>query len=251
VRSRNDINTASIQFQWNPNTFRGFVAALIFFAVLMVFSMCTKVSAPEPYATRPSYGLVEVRFGDGDGTGARKGNLSREGQARKGPDGNPLEDAQAAASAKNPRTVEDPMASASHRTVAELGKKGTASDVANSGDADRGAKDGATDGTGLGWAGSGPGKGLGLGDIDWGGGGNRTVLKKELPRFPAGTLNTEVKLRFRVRPDGTVSWVMPLRRGGNPAVDNAAITAMYKWRFNPLSTDTEMEGTITFVFKNR
>lgn len=212
--------------------------------------MCTKVEPPKPYPMPPSIGMVEVRFGEGDGTGGRKGNLSREGMARRGPQGNPLQDASAASATRRAPQSADPTQYAKHNKVPDVGAVGTKPDKNLNGDENTGAPKGSEDGTGLGWAGQGPGKGLGLGDIDWGGGGNRTVLKKELPKFPSGTLNTEVKLRFRVRPDGTVSWVMPVRRGGNPDVDQAAMSALYRWRFNPLSTNVEMEGTITFVFRN-
>ncbi len=190
-----------------------------------------------------------MRFGDGDGTGGRRGNLTREGAAARGPEGNPLDDAAQSRQSRKATSTDDPTLYAQHRLVSETGNNGKSREQADAND-NRGLKDGSDDGSGLGWVGTGKGKGLGIDNVDWGGGGNRTVLKKEMPKFPTGTLNTEVKLKFRVRPDGTVSWVMPVRRGGNPQVDQAAMSALYRWRFNPLSTNVEMEGTITFVFRN-
>jgi TonB family protein len=148
------------------------------------------------------------------------------------------------------RTADDPTQAGTHIPVKDLGQAGANRADGSATDVTRGAQDGDEDGTGRGWAGTGTGKGMGFGDIDWGGGGNRIVLNKVKPQFPPGTLDTKVQLRFRVRPDGTVSIVTPMRKGGNPAADQAAIKAMYQWRFNPLSTDKDMEGTITFVFKS-
>ena len=63
-------------------------------------------------------------------------------------------------------------------------------------------------------------------------------------------MNTAVKLKFRVLSDGSVSLVWPVRKGGNPIVDQEAMRVLKQWRFNKLSSGVEMEGTITFVFKN-
>lgn len=244
---RQDINTSQLQLRWSPNAFKGYGIAMLLFVLIMLLAMCTKVQKPDPYVV-PGSTRVDLVFGAGNSSGPSGGNLTQEGRAKKGPTGNPLEDASNASSGKNTRSLSDPTQSSLHRIVDDAGGR-RSNNNANSADQDRGEKDGTDDGPGLGWAGSGSGKGLGYG-LEWGGGGNRIVLNKVLPKFPSGTLNTQVKLKFRVRPDGTVSWVMPLRRGGNPAVDQAAIQAMYRWRFNPLAGDVEMEGTISFVFEN-
>lgn len=244
---REDAYSSQIQFRWSPNAFKGFIVSLAVFLLMLVITKCTKIEAPIPYS-QPGYTTVDLVFGAGNSTGPSGGNLSTEGRAQKGKEGNPLDDASSSSTSKLHKTISDPTQSSRQRIVDDAGGKNNAK--ANStGEGNVGAKDGTDDGTGLGWAGTGSGKGLGYG-LEWGGGGNRIVLHKELPRFPDGALNTQVKLRFRVRPDGTVSWVMPVRRGGNPAVDQAAIQALYRWRFNPLGTDVEMEGTISFVFKN-
>jgi TonB family protein len=146
--------------------------------------------------------------------------------------------------------AKDPTQTTNLIATPDVGKHGKKDDDERTSELTIGSKTGTDDGTGIGWAGLGKGKGQGYGDIDWGGGGNRIVLNKVLPTFPPGTLNTQVKIRFRVLPDGTVAMAWPVRRGGNPAVDQAAVQAMRRWRFNPLSSQTDMEGTITFVFKN-
>ncbi|MCX6139714.1 MAG: energy transducer TonB [Candidatus Kapabacteria bacterium] len=245
-----DSPSIQIRFEWSPNAIRGFVVALIVLVVILLMSMCTSYSPPEPYSLPKTTPVTLMVLGEGDGTGARKGNLSREGASQRGQQAlNPLEDARRSASSVGKNQATDPTQTAHLIAVKEVGRDGKPN---NTDAADRtvGNKDGRDDGTGLGWVGSGPGKGLGYGDIDWGGGGNRTVVSKVLPKFPPGTLNTEVKLRFRVLSDGTVSLVWPVRRGGNPAVDQEAMRVLKQWRFNKLSTGLEMEGTITFVFKN-
>ncbi len=250
MRYREETPSFQIQFIWSPNAFKGYGAAMVFLSIVMLVSMCTKVEPPDPYPLPKSTPVTLLIFGEGDGTGARKGNLTAEGKALKGQDAqNPLQDAQKAASARSGKATSDPTQATNLKPVADVGSRGKPDQTADAADRTIGSSSGSDDGTGIGWAGSGKGKGLGYGDIDWGGGGNRIVLNKVMPTFPSGVRNTEVKLKFRVRPDGSVSFVLPVRRGGDPAADQAAINAMKRWRFNKLNNDQEMEGTITFVFR--
>jgi TonB family protein len=53
-------------------------------------------------------------------------------------------------------------------------------------------------------------------------------------------------LLFRVAPDGTVVYAEVKTKSGNKAVEQAAIAALRRWRFNKLATSTVMEGVITF-----
>ena len=251
MRNRDDSPQIQLRLRWSPNAFRGFVVSMGVMTIVLIVSMCTTVEPPEPYVVPKSRGTEVLLFGYGDGTGARKGNLQKEGKAQKGEQiSDPLEDASRARPSSVNRQSGDPTESANLVAVKETGKTNASDDEQARGDETRGSRDGADDGTGRGWAGTGTGKGMGYGDIDWGGGGNRVVLNKVKPRFPPGTLDTKVQLRFRVRPNGTVSFVIPVRRGGNPRADAAAMQAMRQWRFNPLDSDKEMEGTITFVFKS-
>ena len=245
-----DTSTLQVGFRWNPNAMRGFVASMGVLIIVLVMSMCVHPPEPDVYRN-PDTGvvLVELRFGDGDGTGQRKGNLQEEGSKQSGKQSdNPLEDASKTKLTSNGRIdPTDPSNHSNLRTSDEVGRKGKA----EQGEDERriGASDGTDEGSGLGQAGKGSGKGQGYGDIDWGGGGNRIVLNKLLPKKPPGSMDTQVRLRFKVAPDGRVTFVRPLQRSGDPSVDAAATAAMYQWRFNRLTTDVEMEGTITFTFK--
>ena len=245
-----DIPSVQLRFEWNPNAVRGFIAASIIMAIVLLVSMCTRYTPPEPYSSRRTTPFELMVFGEGDGTGGRKGNLSREGASQRGKETqNPLEDAQRSASSSGKVRETDPTQSAKLIPAKNIGKDGKPHE-GEAADRTVGTTDGKDDASGLGWVGTGTGKGLGNEAIDWGGGGNRTVVSNPLPKFPPGTMNTAVKLKFRVLSDGSVSLVWPVRKGGNPIVDQEAMRVLKQWRFNKLSSGVEMEGTITFVFKN-
>lgn len=110
-----------------------------------------------------------------------------------------------------------------------------------------GVHDGA-DGSGLGRFGAGSGRGTGYG-LEWGGGGNRVVLYKELPKYPAGVnTSVQIKIRFSVLPNGSVGIAMPMQKG-EPALERAALEALRRWQFNPTNDGKEMIGFITFTFR--
>lgn len=244
-----DHSTLQVQLVWSPNALKGYAAAVLILVVIMLMSKCTRVEPPTSRPLPPTTPLTVLILGDGDGTGQRKGNLTAEGAAQRGPTPqDPLSDAARAAAASRATSSRDLSQSTNIQAVPETGAK-QRDTSSKDGSVTVGAGSGEQNGTGLGFAGAGKGKGLGYGDIDWGGGGNRIVLHKVKPSFPPGTMNTEVRLRFRVRPDGSVSMVLPVRKGGDPAADQAASHALRQWRFNPLTSKDDMEGTITFVFK--
>lgn len=248
-----DVTTKNIQLQlvWSPDTFKSFFIACAILALILGLMMCSQVEKPKPISIARPEPVTLLVFGEGDGTGARKGNLTAEGAKMKGQDvRNPLDDASRATTSSNATNpARDPSQSANLIATKDVGAKGQDKNDADAAERTIGSRSGSDDGYGLGDRGSGRGAGLGLGDIDWGGGGNRTVLKKIMPEYPPGSLNTSVKLRFRVQPDGSVSGVWPIKRSGNPDVDKAAIRALQQWRFNKLDSDVEMEGAITFVFR--
>lgn len=249
MNQRRDQSSLQLQFAWSPNAIKGFIASILVLSLVLLVSMCTRVSPPESRPLPPTKPLTLLILGDGDGTGQRKGNLTAEGAAQRGEAAaDPLTDASKAAASSRATSSQDLANSTNIRAVQETGSP-NGDTASKDGSKTIGAGTGERDGTGLGLVGAGRGKGLGYGDIDWGGGGNRIVLHKVKPQYPPGTMNTEVRLRFRVRPDGTVSMVQPVRKGGDPAADQAATKALRQWRFNPLTTGDEMEGTITFVFK--
>jgi TonB family protein len=244
-RYRNDRET-TIELRWNRNAFRGFIASLLSMTLVFWVSQCIAPPEAEVYIPVRETGLVMISFGDGDGTGGSKGNLTEEGIKQKGAAlSNQLDDAETAQQSN--RQTNQQQVEAANIRASNAGSHNSTTNA--NGTRTTGANDGATNGTGLGLAGEGRGLGTGLYDISWGGGGNRRVTNKVVPKFP-GTLDTEVKLKFRVAPDGKVVWALPVRRGGNPKVDEEARNALLRWRFNPLGSAQEMEGVITFKFKN-
>lgn len=245
MRRYSDQPTVNIQLVWNPNTVRGFIGAVIIAAVVLSLGQCADIqSTSEIYVPRPAP-IVLLRLGEGDGTGASKGNLSAEGAAQKGNEAsNPLVDAQRS-SGNSSTSSSDPTQSGKLIAVRESGKGNAKSNEASA-ENTVGKSYGSEDGTGLDRAGSGSGSGKGFGDIDWGGGGGRIVETKVLPDFPPGALDTKVTIEFTVAPDGTVISARAKTKSGNSSIEMAAITAIRRWRFNKLPTNVVMQGVITF-----
>ena len=240
-----DQPTLNIQLVWNPNTLRGFIGALIIVSTIMALGTCTDLRTTREIIVHRPPPIVLLRLGSGDGTGARKGNLTAEGAAQKGAEAtNPLADAQRSAG-QSASQAKDITQSGKLVAVSQAGS-GASKAADASADNSIGSSFGSNEGSGLGSLGMGRGKGDGFGDIDWGGGGNRTVENKVIPNFPPGHLNTKITLLFRVAPDGTVVHAEVRTRSGNKAVEQAAIAALRRWRFNKLQTSTVMEGVITF-----
>jgi TonB family protein len=101
-------------------------------------------------------------------------------------------------------------------------------------------------GTGLGEKGFGTGAGEGFGDIEWGGGGNRRLLNKVIPKLPQGLKYAgTIRLALYVAPDGSVSRVLPIEKS-DPRLESACIEALRKWKFNPIPGNVIMKGIITF-----
>jgi len=243
-----------VNIPWDPNTAKGFTITL---SLLAVFLLLLAQFHYEP-AIYTRYKVERIpleliNLGDGDGTGVSKGNLAKEGALHKGkePQTN-LHDASIAAktrqSGKAP--VDNPEDAGNLKPVNVLDSKDNNKNSEKGSDRyNIGSKDGSEFGTGLGDTGSGPGKGMGFGDIEWGGGGSRTVLHKKLPKYPDG-VNTaaKIRIRFTVSQNGNVTRMIPLQKG-HPVLENAAMEALKQWRFNPLKEDKEMYGIITFTFK--
>lgn len=251
-----DDKSLSIKLPWDRNTARGFGIALLITVLFLVLTPLVHIAPPisrqVQYNTVP---LTLLNFGDGDGTGKSAGNLSESGVKRAGADrSNFLEDANIATKTKhNNLSSQTDLLSDKIKGVNELtsDSKNKSESEVGKGIKDIGASDGLSDGTGLGSRGTGKGAGYGFGDIEWGGGGNRIVLHKPLPRFPSG-VNTSATLKFKfvVMPDGTVGRIIPLQKA-DPKLEHAALEALRQWRFNALQGNTVMEGVIplTFVLK--
>jgi hypothetical protein len=239
----------TIRLVWSPNVVRGFIGALLIMGLILGMLTCTRVEI-EPIVLPKTTPVTLLVLGSGDGTGVRKGNLTTEGAAQRGADSkDPLVDATRSSGASKAPTA-DPALASKFIPKDVAGRGGKTSDESTS-DRSIGSAKGTDEGSGLGELGVGRGKGDGYGDIDWGGGGNRTVVTKVIPTFPPGVLDTKVKIRFRVAANGAVTTAWPEKKGGSRLVEQAAIQALMRWRFNRLTSDTEMEGVITFMVSYR
>ncbi len=89
-------------------------------------------------------------------------------------------------------------------------------------------------------------------DIDWGGKGTRKIYNYPLPSYPEGVeKEIDIRLRFTIRPDGTVGTIFPLQKA-DTRLENAAINSLRQWRFEPLSPNQkQVEQTAVIVFPYR
>lgn len=247
--------TLSLNIPWDSNTARGFAAALVIMTVIWLVTPFFDLGESGVGKVKPNTVPIELlNLGSGDGTGLKSGNLTKEGAASNGkkPKMN-IEDAKKAAKSSNKNVSDLDPEETSKLIASNDSPSNNDNNTKISGvDKETIGKESGTNltGSGLRNKGTGRGAGDGFGDIDWGGGGNRIVLSKKLPRFPKSVkANAQIKLRIKVLPDGTVSQVIPLQKA-DPALENAAIAAVKQWRFNPLTGEDKkvMWGTIPLTF---
>ncbi len=251
-QEKDKIKTVSISIPWDNFTARGFLASVVLLILFLLIHPFIKIAPPTPIREIKTIPIEILNFGSGDGTGRKGGNLTEEGQAQKGisPSIN-IEDAisspKDAKKANNSSNIEE---SSNLKAVDNLKtKNNNQNNNTGSGNKTVGSPNGSSDGTGLALKGGGRGAGDGFGDISWGGGGNRTVVSKQLPNFPKG-VNTSAKivLQFKVKPDGTVSSVIAKQKA-DPLLEQAGINALKKWRFSRLNDNSpDMIGTIPLTF---
>lgn len=238
------------------HTLVGFMLSLAVLALLLWMLNLLDIT---PYVRQPervSIPIQLLQFGTGNPNLPSAGNLTAEGAVRKAPQNpEPLEDARKT-TLKREETVtvkpRDYTQPAFVKPVKEDAKTSEKADklAANAAKTDVGSSTAPTEanGEGLGRFGSGAGRGQGY-SLDWGGGGNRVVLHKELPKYPAGiTTSAQIKMRFTVLPNGSVGLILPMQKG-EPALERAAMEALRRWQFNPLNDGKEMMGFITFTFR--
>jgi protein TonB len=183
--------------------------------------------------------LVEVSFGNGQGTGSPGGghgiaineNVSL-------PDNKPVE------SNKDVKGIDQKNDPDATNEVAEtIGRKKNTekADVNPGGSPET-----------MGNGGIGPG-GFGYG-IDWGGRGNRKIYNYILPAYPDGVnKEIDIKLSFTILPDGTVGQIRPLTKA-DTRLEDAAINSLRQWRFEALSPQmkqTEQAAVIVFPYRLR
>lgn len=235
----------------------GFGAALCVLALLLITLNLLDIT---PYIRQPERITVPIQllqFGTGNPNLPSAGNLTAEGavrKARQNPE--PLEDAR-----QSDRKVEE-TATAKPREYTQLSLVKPVKDDAKTSEKPAKLAENASsktdigsttapatsEGEGLGRFGSGAGRGQGY-SLDWGGGGNRVVLHKELPKYPVGiTTSAQIKMRFTVLPNGSVGMILPMQKG-EPALERAAMEALRRWQFNPTNDGKDMLGFITFTFR--
>lgn len=87
--------------------------------------------------------------------------------------------------------------------------------------------------------------------IEWFG-SEREKITGELPSFPDGVnQNGIVKIKFYVKPDGTVGRMIPVLKA-DIKFEQVSLNVLKKWRFVKLDSEAPQEdqqGVITFIFK--
>lgn len=86
-------------------------------------------------------------------------------------------------------------------------------------------------------------------ELEWEGDIERTPQVQPLPDYNVD-VEAIIRVRFEVRPDGTVGRIIPLIRM-NPELEREVMNTMRSWQFNSLPSGVPQEsqwGTITFRF---
>lgn len=108
------------------------------------------------------------------------------------------------------------------------------------------------DGFGYGPEGNGTGGG-GFGfELDFGGRGVRRIYSYSLPEYPEGvSKEIDLRLRFTILPDGTVSNIIPLIKA-DARLEMTAINSLHQWRFEPLPSNAkQLDQTVVITFPYR
>jgi TonB family protein len=245
----------NLSIPWDSITVRSWLLSFVITGFILVLLSFYKLRKPAVQKIPERQSIVLLNFGDGDGTGKSKGNIREEGKSTKG-NKTPtnLDDAQKSSTTKRDNNPSTATIEESNKVVAvkDLPTKKVDKPKPDGKDTRNIGKKGADDlFAGLGDKGRGIGAGTGLGDIEWGGGGNRTIRYKKAPEYPDNVRATSrLVLEITVLPDGTVSRVVSKKKG-DPRLENAAIKALKKWRFNPIDSNTVMIGEVPITFAVR
>lgn len=89
-------------------------------------------------------------------------------------------------------------------------------------------------------------------ELDFGGKGMRRIYSYNLPEYPEGvSKEIDVKLRFTILPDGTVSKIFPLIKA-DARLEFTAINSLKNWRFEPLPKNAkQIDQTVVITFPYR
>ncbi|MDC1067869.1 TonB family protein [Candidatus Kapabacteria bacterium] len=247
----------SIDIPWDANTAKGWGVSLLILSLIMGSLTLFEIEELQQRKLPETEALVLLNFGDGDGTGLSSGNAQEEGQSQKAPEAQSnLDDAQQSAKTVKTKTESNATLDQTNniKPVKEIKSKSNELPKPEGQDKKNIGKKGANDdlfASGLGDRGFGKGAGHGFGDIDWGGGGNRRVLSKVIPRYPENVrASSKIVLQIRVLPDGTVSNVISKIKG-DPRLEIEAIKALRQWKFNPIDSSVVMIGEVPLTFVRR
>lgn len=110
------------------------------------------------------------------------------------------------------------------------------------------SRDAKKEGSELGGEGTG---GFGF-ELDFGGKGMRRIYSYNLPEYPEGVAKEiDVKIRFTILADGTVSKIFPLIKA-DARLEFAAINSLKNWRFEPLPKNAkQIDQTVVITFPYR
>ncbi len=89
-------------------------------------------------------------------------------------------------------------------------------------------------------------------ELDFGGKGQRRIYSYNLPDYPEGVAKEiDVKLRFTILPDGTVSKIIPLIKA-DARLEFAAVNSLRQWRFEPIPPNAkQVDQTVVITFPYR
>jgi protein TonB len=89
-------------------------------------------------------------------------------------------------------------------------------------------------------------------ELDFGGKGMRRIYSYNLPEYPEGvSKEIDVKLRFTILPDGTVSKIFPVIKA-DARLELASINSLKNWRFEPLPKSAkQIDQTVVITFPYR
>ena len=78
---------------------------------------------------------------------------------------------------------------------------------------------------------------------------NRKRLIEVIPTYPEDMQQSlKVKLKFDVLPDGSVTNIIVIQKA-NPQFEFNSLSAISKWKFNPISQNVIQKGVITFIYE--
>ncbi len=90
--------------------------------------------------------------------------------------------------------------------------------------------------------------------IDFGGKGIRKIYSYQLPAYPEGvSKEIDIKLRFTILPDGSVTNIFPLLKADS-RLELAAINSLRQWRFEPVRSSGKknpQNAVIVFPYRLR